>query len=688
MQSGADDYIEKPICLPVLTSRVRNQIARKLAVEKLIKTNRRLSEIVQEKTEELNARHEFVSAMLDNLQEGIIACDNSGNLVHMNSSAQEFLGIDGPLEKTRPDFDQCKLFQPDGVTRLERDDFPLNRALRGEPFERSELMIRKDGHKPLIVNTSGQAMRDRSGMKLGAVVSMHDITKHRDTEQLAKKSEKRYRDIYKKTPAMLQSVDKDGKLINVSDYWLERLGYSRDEVLGKPMVSFLSHDSHRYLRDAAFQNFYKLGYCKNIAVQFVSKQGEVVETELSGMIEYDAEGQMLHSLEVIVDVSERKAAEQKFLQAQKMEAIGQLTGGMAHDFNNLLTVIFGNLQLMDRSLAQDDESVRPLLKGALEATRRGADLTRALLNFSHQQPAMDETIDIGELIDNMQEILKRTLGEEIEIVNERDPALWQVHVDRNLLQSTILNLAINAKHAMTSGGRLTISVANRKASGTPSAQDEDWGDYLEINVRDTGDGIPAEILPKIFEPFFSTKQEGSGLGLAMVKGYITKSNGRIFVESKKGHGTCFTIHLPRSIGQAEQVESTADNSTSIVSNNAYKILVVEDKDEVRTVAVSLLKELGHQVQEASNSAAALEILKDDPSIDLLFTDIVMPGGLNGVALAMQAKEMRPELKVLYASGYANVLSMYCEAEDSKLNTILKPYSSSELGQKIELAACA
>jgi len=402
---------------------------------------------------------------------------------------------------------------------------------------------------------------------------------------------------------------------------------------------------------------------------------------------------------LVQDITKRKLAEQEketlaleLLQAQKMEAVGQLTGGVAHDFNNLLAVILGNLQLIERRLG-DDERQRKRVETAIHATLRGADLIERLLAFSRRQTLEPKDVDLNELVSGMTELSRRTLGEMIEIDLRLSSDLEPTHIDPGQLENALLNLAVNARDAMPGGGRLTIETANidvdeRYAAGHPGMSS---GRFVLLTVADTGTGMSPDVLQHVFEPFFTTKEvgKGTGLGLSMVYGFAKQSGAYIDIRSEEGHGTAVDLYLPTAEsadGAALEQAATADGCPG----GDETILVVEDEADVRETAVALLEDMGYRVLEAENGPAALAMLDGRDDIDLLFTDVVMPGGMNGFELGREARQRRRGIAMLYASGYAWETMDGHERLNGDDHVIGKPYQNEELARWVRnaLDGCA
>ena len=350
---------------------------------------------------------------------------------------------------------------------------------------------------------------------------------------------------------------------------------------------------------------------------------------------------------------QREGAEAQLFQSQRLEALGQLTGGVAHDFNNLLTVVSGNLQMLEERIVDDALGAR-LAKAAMRATARGADLTRKLLAFSRRQTLQPRAIDVAQLLESIVDILRRTLGAKIDVRLDLEDALPAAKADPGMLDTALLNLAVNARDAMPDGGRLTLSASRVNAPSHPATRGEELvaGDYVRIAVTDTGSGMAPEVLAHAFEPFFTTKEsgKGSGLGLSLVYGFAKQSGGHIDVQSTPGTGTSIALYLPVDDGSAAP-RARRDAGVDY-QGGAETILVVEDDDEVRSVARAFLGKLGYRVLQACDATQALAHIDSDEPIDLLFTDVVMRGQLDGPALAKEATRRRPGLRVVFTSGHA------------------------------------
>jgi len=459
------------------------------------------------------------------------------------------------------------------------------------------------------------------------------------------------------------------------------LGYSATEIVtGSPVSTRLSTEAFEDVMERVRAGEIVSGH----PLRLQRKDGRVIDVLLSAAPMYDKGGTLRGVIAIYDDITERKAIEAQLAQAQKMETVGQLTGGLAHDFNNLLSIVIGNIDMLVERVARDAGS-RELAESALSASLRGAELTRQLLGFSRRQTLQPKAIDVNGLVRAMTKLLQRTLGEQITIQLRTAPGLWAAHTDPAQLESALLNLAVNARDAMPKGGSLVIEAEN-------ASLDEDYarghsevraGDYVMIAVTDTGSGMPPDVLARAFEPFFTTKEagKGTGLGLSMVYGFAKQSSGHIKLYSEAGHGTTVKLYLPRSF---EGVEAAAPaEAASGTRGGALTILVVEDNEDVRRTVVRQLKDLGYSVVTAQDGKSALDVLAGGAAVDLLFTDIVMPGKMTGFDLARAAQDKRPGLKVLFTSGFTEIRMQNSIGErNGKINLLSKPYRKNELARRI------
>ncbi len=418
------------------------------------------------------------------------------------------------------------------------------------------------------------------------------------------------------------------------------------------------------------------------ALSSASRQLRMDSDEMERRVASRTEELAAANAKLTAEIERRTRLEAMLVQAQKMEAIGNLTGGVAHDFNNLLQVVGGNLQLLARDVAGNERATARVEK-AMAGVARGAHLSSQLLAFGRRQALEPRVVNVGRLIRGMDDLLRRTIGEAVEIETIIAGGLWNTLVDPTNLENALLNLAINSRDAMDGHGHLTIEAGNAYLDDAYAAAHAEVtaGQYVQVSVTDTGSGMSPEVIAKAFEPFFSTKPEGkgTGLGLSMVYGFVKQSGGHVKVYSEPGQGTTVRLYLPRSI-KAEDAPVEIDGWP--VTGGTETILVVEDDDAVRDTVVATLEELGYRVLKAVDAQSALVVIESGISIDLLFTDVVMPGSLKSAELARKAKERMPQLSVLFTSGYTENSIVHGGRLDDGVNLLSKPYSRDVLARKI------
>ncbi|HTI83627.1 MAG TPA: ATP-binding protein [Acetobacteraceae bacterium] len=386
------------------------------------------------------------------------------------------------------------------------------------------------------------------------------------------------------------------------------------------------------------------------------------------------------------EVERRELAEEALRQSQKMEAVGRLTGGIAHDFNNHLTVISSNIELMQRRMPPGSEALFKLADAAMSGVQRAATLTHRLLAFARQQPLDPEPLDLGRMVTGLSDLLRRTLGEDVAIETVLAGGLWQTRVDANQLENVLLNLAVNARDAMPHGGKLTIETANAHLDDAYAASRAEVtaGQYVMLAVTDTGMGMTPEVIERAFEPFFTTKPlgQGTGLGLSMVYGFIKQSGGHVAIYSEPGHGSTVKVYLPRFIRTEEKPPASRGVVRARPRGTGETILVVEDDEDVRHSSVEALRDMGYEVLEAGDAMDGVRLIVDHGGIDLLFTDVGLPGGVNGRALADAARSAQPGLRVLFTTGYTRNAILHNGVLDHDVHFIAKPFNLTALAAKI------
>ncbi|MEH6405083.1 MAG: ATP-binding protein [Sneathiella sp.] len=493
-------------------------------------------------------------------------------------------------------------------------------------------------------------------------------------------SETRFKDFAEASSDWFWEMDADLKFTYISEKFeevsgckiSERIGTIRQDIAG-PLSEADNWGAHHAILEAhrPFKNF-------EYAIK--TPNGETMDVSVSGVPVFDKDGIFSGYRGSGMAITLRKKLEEQLRRSQRMEAIGQLTGGVAHDFNNLLNIILGNAELLEEE-GIDTDFAKNRTEEIIKTTLRGAALTSRLLAFSRQQSLSPVTVDISKLIDDLEDMLKRTLGETIALKVNHPGQLWTATIDSHQFENALINLAINARDAMPDGGILTIETNNCTLDESYTEKHDDLmpGDYMTVAVSDTGTGMTAEVLKNVFEPFFTTKEvgKGSGLGLSMVYGFSKQSGGHLSIYSEVDHGTTVQLYVPRSRDkQTTNVKSKADAPK--VAKGTESILVVEDDESLRVIPVSILRDCGYQVLEAANGAEAINHLKGGVHFDLLFTDVVLPGGMNGVDIAKEAEQFQPGIKTLFATGYAENAVIQNGKLEAGVNLINKPYSRASL----------
>jgi PAS domain S-box-containing protein len=473
-------------------------------------------------------------------------------------------------------------------------------------------------------------------------------------------------------------TDRQGNLVQVSPSSAAILGYRRDEMEGRSAIDFIHPDDLDSTR-GEMRESRRGGHMRSFDCRYVHREGHAVMLAWTGVWSPPEQQHFF----IGRDMTERLAAEERRRRSQRMEAVGQLTGGIAHDFNNLLTVVIGNLDLLEFRLRADPVAA-DLAANALNASLRGAELTRQLLAFARRQALDARVFDVNERVVGTMDLLRRTLGEAIKVDTHLDAALWPAFADPVQLESALVNLAINARDAMPEGGRLIIETANRELDDEYVRLNLDVqpGPYVMLSVSDTGTGMPSEVVARAFEPFFTTKPvgQGTGLGLSMVYGFARQSHGHVKIYSEVDHGTTVRLYLPRSKDVV-----VADRLVPVglpIARPGERVLVVEDNSDVRAMVLRQLRDLGYDVVEAGDGLAALAELEQGQRFDLLFTDIVMPGGLSGSDLARAVRARDPAIKVLLTSGFAGGSMPTVAGGDEFRHLLSKPYRQSDLAAKL------
>lgn len=537
------------------------------------------------------------------------------------------------------------------------------------------------GSRTMMLNARRLAGGTGNGnLILLAIEDMTDLlTAQHDLEE----RQARLRAIVDAAPDAIVTTDEKGIISSFSPVAERMMGFSAKEVIGQN-VSMLMPYPDRREHDDHIARYLTTGEKKVIGrgreMQATRKDGQTIPVRLT-IVEWWHDGAR-HFTGLIHDLTEDMKRREALNRAQKMEAVGQLTGGMAHDFNNLLTIIIGNLELLEMQIEGEQE--RALLGEALDASNIGAQLTSQLLAFSSNQALTPRAVDLNELVKSMMPILARTLGSRIKVETMLANDLCQTLTDPGQIESAILNLAINARDVMPDGGTLSIATRNTflEADYVATQVDLNPGPYVALCVTDTGHGMAPDVVSRAFEPFFTTKGPGagSGLGLSMVYGFAKQSAGHVAIYSEVGLGTTVSLYLPQVSDGAAPLGDTMPPSVSETTRE--KILVVEDDPRVRRLTVIRLNELGYKVVAAVDAASALDIINAENDIALVLSDIVMPGGMSGVELADRIQEIDPSLKILLATGYAKGTEAGKTGRQMDYKVLRKPYSIKELAETL------
>jgi len=498
-----------------------------------------------------------------------------------------------------------------------------------------------------------------------------------------KRAESELRRLYQaiqQSPTSVVITDLDGHIVYVNPKFCQVTGYEYEEVVGKnPRVlksGFTSYKEYKKLWETITSGGTWHGEFRNR-----KKDGQFFWETASIAPVKNEHGDIINFVAVKEDVTERRAVEDQLRQSQKMQAIGQLTGGIAHDFNNLLTIIVGNLQLLERSVGSQD-ALAPLITDAVWAARRGGELTHRLLAFARMQPLSPAVINLNDIVRGLTELLRRTLGAGIDVVESLEPDLPSILADTGELERTLVNLAINARDAMPSGGRLTVQTgrATLDAHYAERYPDVAPGEYVMLVVTDTGTGIAPGVIGRIFEPFFTTKKtgQGSGLGLSMVYGFVKQSGGHVSAHSVVGSGTTFKLFFPQVAAVDDAIGHATCDEDRPFTGLGRTVLVVEDEARLRKVATRLLRDAGFRVTEAGDGGEAMRQAEAAARVDLLFTDMELPGGMNGHAIAERVRERHPAVKVLYTTGYSTAITAAGGRAPEDAPVLAKPYARQQL----------
>ena len=612
-----------------------------------------LSATFAEMATQIRAKQALLENTIESISDSVLVADERGQIVVANAAAKQMLEIVPGAGMTR----KLNYFYPDGVTPMPASNLALVRALAGESVEDQEFIaVPESPCVPAYIVANARPLKDEFGNPRGAVTVLRNVTEQKRAHQSLVDSEKMAQAIINTALDAFVQTDETGLILDWSPHAEVMLGWTRSEAVGAKAEDLIVPEMQRDANNQWVKQFlHDVGIGApgwRFEAPLLHRDGREIFTEMSLTELRRGEKHIINAF--IRDITQKRAAEEQLVQAQKMESVGQLTGGIAHDFNNMLTVITGTIEMLAEAVKGEPHLAR-IVTLISEAADRGSELTANLLAFARKQPLQPVEIDVNALVNEVGRLLSPTLGRQIEIKSALGGDVWPALVDPGQLSSALVNLAINARDAMPDGGTLTFATSNirlngRDPQGVSGVDRPD--DYVVVEVTDTGTGIPEVFRDKIFDPFFSTKEtgQGTGLGLSMVFGFVKQSGGNIEVHSEEGHGTTFKIYLPKADIEASQLPSADDLQAT---GGTETILCVEDDADVRAYVIAQLESLGYKAIAASNAAEALAIADGGAEFDLLFTDIVMPGKMNGKQLAERMRLRRPSLRVLFTSGYTD-----------------------------------
>ncbi len=650
----------------------------------------------------------------------IYAKDREGRMTYANPSTLAVIGmsLDELLGKLTVEYNR----HSEEAEQLDANDVQVMEG--GITQVTDEVFTGSDGQTRLFRSTK-TPLRDADDKIIGLAGVSIDVTADRTAMAALKVSEERFRTLSETAPAFIFITDNQGEVTYTNTAFQTYTGKSNEELIGMGWARTVHRDDRKipekawaeavsthkpYAAEYRFRSYdgdFRWFMCR--ATPLHNSNGEITQwigtcsdiqdaMDARKAIEALNEGleakvtartaELNAALDTLrEEVAEREKAEAQVRQMQKIESIGQLTGGIAHDFNNMLAVVLGSLEIVKRRLKTDPDKAMAGIENAEEGAKRAAQLTARLLAFSRQQPLAPEPVNANRMVSGMSELLRQTIGEQIEVETVLAGGLWRTHIDAPQLENAILNLCVNARDAMPDGGKLTIETHNCHLDDAYSASNAGVaeGQYVLVSVTDSGTGMPPEVIDRAFDPFYTTKEvgKGTGLGLSQVFGFVKQSGGHIKIYSELDQGTTLKLYLPRYFGKDEAATEIAKSNPSEwpTAKPGETVLVVEDDVQVRQVSVQLVRDLGYEVIEAAGGAQALERLAGDERIDLIFTDIVMPG-MTGRVMADAAAKLREGVKILYTTGYTRNAVVHNGVLDPGTEFLAKPYTASALAAKL------
>jgi PAS domain S-box-containing protein len=633
-------------------------------------------------SQDLWGANDNLNAIINSIGDPVFVKDERHRLILVNDAECRLAGATREQLLGKTDYD---FFPKEQVDLFWARDEEILRA--GKEIVSEEQITDASGRLRFI-STKKTLYTDAAGSRF-IVGIIRDVTEHRQQDQALKAYTTEISDLYNRAPCGYHSLGPDGTFLGINDTELAWLGYRREELVGKKKMGDILSAESRTAFERNFPGLKERGWVKDVEAEFVRKDGSILPVLLSSTVLRGPAGEYLASRTTMIDLTELKRAraeqtrlQAQFIQAQKMEAVGQLAGGVAHDFNNLLCAITGCAEFLVAQL-KDAPQPRADAEEILKTAGRAAALTRPLLAFSRRQTLSPAVVDLNETAAATSKLLRRLIGENIELATSLGGCLGRVKIDPGQMEQAIINLAVNARDAMPKGGKLTISTANFAPSEGFLKEHPDLqpGPHVVLAVSDTGSGIAADILPRIFEPFFTTKEKGkgTGLGLSMVYGFVKQSGGEILVTSAPGAGTRFEICLPQIL---EPAPLEAERPAAARARGCETILLVEDDDTVRRLTARGLREAGYVVLEAESGEQALRLAQEaGRRIHLLLSDVVMPG-MSGAELARRMAGVVQGLRVLYVSGHAQDALGSQGVLAAGIQLLLKPFTQEVLAARV------
>ncbi len=611
--------------------------------------------------------------------DAVLVVDASGSLLFANAAARRWLPIEEPAPPPEAWGRVYGFFAADGSIPLPEDRLPVSRVLRGEAECTEEIFIRNvllpDG---LWVSARAVALEDEAGNKYGALMVLHDVTEARRAQEALRRERDWAATILDTVGSLVVVLDREGRIVSFNRACEKATGYCFEEVIGRPIWDFLLAPEEVEEVRGIFERLRSGQFPSQHENYWLTRTGDKRRIVWSDTCLLDSAGRVEYVIGTGIDVTERRLLEAQLRQAQKMEAVGRLASGVAHDFNNLLTIISGYGQMLCEALPPGD----PLREAAgeiLTAAARAAGLAGRLLSFSRKQTGKPRLVDLNEIVSGLERMLRRVIGEDIELLTVLGPKLPKIHADPLQLEQVVMNLVINAREAMPEGGRIVIETAavNLDEEYARRHLGAQPGPHVMLAVSDNGCGMDPDVLRQAFDPFFTTKEGGTGLGLSTVYGIVQQHGGQIWAYSEPGMGATFKVYLPAAGESAASLVEQGDFGVEL-GGTGEVVLVVEDEAELCKLIGDVLERGGYRVLRAQSPEQALRVAREYAGrLDLLLTDVVLPR-MSGRELAARMRELRPSLPVLYMSGYADKAVLHNGFLEEGAAFLEKPFSKSAL----------